>query len=55
MPAVVLAALILLVGTAFDLPVVGALAGGAIALVILVGDVPLVLGAIVGAIFSQRR
>lgn len=55
MPAVVLAALILLVGTAFDLPVFGALAGGAIALVILFGDVPLVLGAIVGAIFSQRR
>jgi predicted branched-subunit amino acid permease len=55
MPAVVLAVLILLVGTAFDLPVVGALASGAIGLVILFGDVPLVLAAIVGAVISQRR
>lgn len=55
MPAVVLAVLILLVGTAFDLPVVGALASGAIGLVILFGDVPLVLAAIVGAVVSQRR
>lgn len=55
MPAVVLTVLILLVGTAFDLPWIGALAGGAIGLVILVGDVPLVLAAIVGAVVSQRR
>lgn len=55
MPAVVLAVLILLVGTAFDLPVVGALASGAIGLVILFGDVPLVLAAIIGAVVSQRR
>ncbi|MDN5933599.1 MAG: hypothetical protein L0I24_21450, partial [Pseudonocardia sp.] len=54
-PAVLLAGLILLVGTAIDLPLVGVLAGGAIGLVILVGDVPLVLAAIVGAIVSQRR
>lgn len=55
MPAVVLAALILLVGAVVDLPLVGALAGGAIGLVILFGDVPLVLAAIVGAVVSQRR
>lgn len=55
MPAVVLTVLILLVGATFDLPLVGALAGGAIGLVILFGDVPLVLAAIVGAVVSQRR
>lgn len=55
MPAVLLALLIVGVGTLFELPVVGALAGGAIGLVILLGDVPLVLGAIVGAVVSQRR
>jgi hypothetical protein len=46
--------LVLLVGFAFDLPVVGALAGGAVGLVILFGDVPLVLAAIVGALVSRR-
>ncbi|WP_300007682.1 hypothetical protein [Pseudonocardia sp.] len=55
MPAVLLALLIVGVGTLFELPFVGALAGGAIGLVILLGDVPLVLGAIVGAVVSQRR
>ncbi len=55
MPAVLLTVLILGVSAAFDLPLVGALAGGAIGLVILFGDVPLVLAAIVGAIVSRRR
>lgn len=55
MPAVLLVVLIVLVGTVIDLPLVGALAGGAIGLVILFGDVPLVLAAIGGAIVSQRR
>ena len=54
MPAVVLTVLVLLIGLGFDLPVVGALAGGAVGLVILFGDVPLVLAAIVGALVSRR-
>lgn len=55
MPAVVLTVLILVAGFAFDLPVIGALASGAIGLVILFGDVPLVLAAMVGALISRRR
>jgi hypothetical protein len=35
-------------------PVVAGLAGGAVGLVILFGDVPLVLAAIVGALVSRR-
>lgn len=55
MPAVLLVVLIVGIGTLFEVPVVGALAGGAIGLVILFGDLPLVLGAIIGAVVSQRR
>lgn len=54
-PAVLLALLIWGIGTLFALPVVGALTGGAIGLVILFGDLPLILAAIVGALISQRR
>lgn len=55
MPAGLLVALILLVGTAVNLPLIGGITAGVVGLVILVGDLPLVLAAIVGAIASQRR
>lgn len=55
MPAVLLTALILLVSAAVSLPLVGGLTASVVGLVILLGDLPLVLAAIVGAVASQRR
>lgn len=48
-PAVVLAVLTVVVLAAFELPVLGAVAGAGVALAVLVGDVPLLLGAWLGA------
>jgi hypothetical protein len=48
LPAIVVGLVIVLVLGAFDLPVLGAVAGVGVALVVLVQDVPLLVGAAVG-------
>ena len=53
-PAVIVSALIFLVGAVFDLPVIGGLVGTGILIVILVQSVPLLVGAIGGG-WSSRR
>ncbi len=53
MPAVLLGALVAVVLLAFDLPVIGALAGSAVILVILAEDLPLFLGAWLGALATR--
>jgi hypothetical protein len=47
-PAVVVGLVIVLALGAFDLPVLGAVAGVGVALVVLVQDVPLLVGAAIG-------
>lgn len=53
LPAILLGGLILLVLTAFTLPVVGAVAGGAVFLAMAIQDVPLLVGAWAGAALSR--
>ncbi len=53
-PAILVAVLVGLVGTLFA-DALGAIAGGVVFLIVLGGDIPLFLGAIVGAIVSARR
>lgn len=48
-PAVLVGVLVVLVLAAFDLPVIGAIAGVGLAIAVLVQDVPLFLGAWLGA------
>lgn len=48
LPAIVVGLVIVLVLGAFDLPVLGAVAGVGVGLIVLVQDVPLLVGAAVG-------
>lgn len=48
-PAVLIGLLVVLVLVAFDLPVIGAIAGMGLAIAVLIQDVPLFVGAWLGA------
>ena len=52
-PAVLVAGLILLLGTLVTLPVIGALVGAGIFFVILLESVPLLIGALIGGAFTE--
>lgn len=54
-PAVILAVVVTAILAAFELPVIGAVAGIGVAVVILVEDIPLFLGAWLGAALSDDR
>lgn len=52
-PAVLVGVLVVLVLAAFDVPVIGAIAGVGVAIAVLVQDVPLFLGAWLGAAVTR--
>lgn len=54
-PAVLVGALVVAVLAAFDLPIIGAIAGVGLAIAVLVQDVPLFIGAWVGAAMTPDR
>lgn len=54
LPAVVLAAVVVLLLMAFDLPVLGALAGIGVLMFVIFQEIPLLLGAWVGGAFAER-
>ena len=53
-PAVIVSALIFLVGAIFDLPIIGGLVGTGILVVILIQSLPLLIGAIGGGWTARR-
>lgn len=53
-PAVIVSALIFLIGALFDLPVIGGLVGAGILVVILVQSLPLLIGALIGGATADR-
>lgn len=52
-PALLAAGLLLLIGTAFGLPIVGAIAGAGVFIILLVETVPMMLAAIVGGATAE--
>jgi hypothetical protein len=54
-PSLIVAALILVLGTVIALPLIGALVGAGIFVVLLVGTVPLLIGAGLGGYMADRR
>ena len=54
-PSVIVAGFIFLLGTVIGLPIIGVLAAGGIFVVLLVGTVPLLLGAWIGGAMAERR
>jgi hypothetical protein len=54
-PSLIVAALIFLLGTVLALPIIGALVGIGLFMVLLVGTVPLLLGAWIGGFMAERR
>lgn len=54
-PAVILALVVIGILAAFELPVIGAVAGIGVAIVILAEDIPLFLGAWLGAAVTDDR
>lgn len=54
-PSLVVALVAFLVGTLFGLPLVGVLVGTGALLVLLIGTIPLLLGAWLGGWMSERR
>lgn len=54
-PSLLVAGIILLISTVVALPVVGALVGAGVFLVLLIGTVPLLVGAWVGGMLAERR
>ena len=54
-PSLLVAGLILLLGTVVALPIIGALVGAGLFVVLLIGTVPLMLGAGIGGFMADRR
>ena len=54
-PSLIVAGLIFLLGTVFALPIIGALVGVGLFMVLIVGTVPLLLGAWIGGAMAARR
>lgn len=54
-PAVLVAALVVTVLAAFDLPIIGAVAGAGVGIAVLVEDLPLFAGAWLGAALTADR
>lgn len=54
-PAVLVAGVILLLGVVFNAPVIGALVGIGVFMVLLLGAIPLVVGAWAGGYIAERR
>jgi hypothetical protein len=54
-PSLIVAALIFLLGTVLALPIIGALVGVGLFMVLIVGTVPLLLGAWIGGAMAERR
>lgn len=52
-PAILAAALLLLIGTGFGLPLIGAIVGAGVFVVILIEMVPMILAAIVGGVTAE--
>ncbi len=53
LPAIVIGALLFLLGTLFALPLIGAIVGAGLVLVLVVNSVPLLIGAIVGGALAS--
>jgi hypothetical protein len=54
LPAIIVAALAFLIGTAFELPIIGALIGAGALIVLIVQSVPLIIGAAIGGATIER-
>ena len=54
-PSLIVAAFILLLGTVLALPIIGALVGIGVFMALLIGTVPLLIGAWVGGAMAERR
>jgi hypothetical protein len=54
-PSLIVTGIVFLLGTVLALPIIGALVGAGVFMVLLVGTVPLLLGAWIGGAMAQRR
>ena len=54
-PSLIVAGLVFLFGTVLALPLIGILVGAGLFMVLLLGTVPLLLGAWLGGLMAQRR
>jgi hypothetical protein len=54
-PSIIVAAFIFVLGTVIGLPIVAALVGTGLFVVLVVGTVPLLLGAWMGGLLAERR
>lgn len=53
-PSLIVAAFLLLLGLVFTAPIIGALVGAGAFIVLLIGTVPLLLGALIGGWMGER-
>ncbi len=54
-PSVIVAGLLLLLGSVIGLPIIAALVSAGLAVVLLIGSLPLMAGAFLGGMLSERR
>jgi hypothetical protein len=54
-PSAIVAGLVLLLGSVIGVPVIAAIAGAGLLVILLVGSLPLLVGAFLGGMMSARR
>jgi len=54
-PSVIVAAVLLVLGSVVGVPVIAALVGAGLLVVLLIGSLPLIAGAFIGGMVSERR
>jgi len=54
-PSVIVAGVLLLLGSVIGVPIIAALVGAGLLVVLLIGSLPLIAGAFIGGMVSERR
>jgi hypothetical protein len=54
-PSAIVAGLLLLLGSVVGVPILAALVGAGLLVVLLIGSLPLIAGAFIGGMLSERR
>lgn len=54
-PSVIVAAVLLVLGSVVGVPIIAALVGAGLLVVLLIGSLPLIAGAFIGGMVSERR
>lgn len=54
-PSLIVAGIILLLGSVIGVPILAAIAGAGLLLILVIGTLPLLAGAFVGGLMSERR